>query len=68
MKTSDLKLINVQELSVLEMKNYNGGAAWLLPFLVGVVSSGLVGEIIREGVKKCVDDFKKGFSSVEDNK
>lgn len=66
MKTTNLDLIEVQKLSGLEMKNCNGGLYWLVPFLAGVIASGIVGEVIRDGVKQCIDDFKAGFNSVED--
>lgn len=68
MKTIDLSQFEIQEMSVLEMRNINGGLAWLLPFLAGVIAGGIVGEIIRDGVKKCLEDFEAGYNSVKDNK
>jgi hypothetical protein len=68
MKTIDFNQSGTQELSVQEMRSLNGGVFWLVPFLAGVIAGGLVGEVIRDGVKKCLEDLKAGYDSVKENK
>jgi len=52
----------MKELNEMELREVDGG--WFLfvaGFLAGVVASGLVGELITEGVSKCYDNFMTGL-------
>ena len=58
----------MKELNKNELMKVEGG--WripIIPFFAGVIAGGLVDELIRNGPKKCFDDFAKGWDSVANN-
>jgi len=61
MKSFDLNSYGVQEMSVQEMVNVDGGC---YQFFWGVIAGSLAGELLFEGVSQCWKDFKSGFNSV----
>lgn len=66
MEKIDFSSYDVQELNILEMKKTYGGIPWIIPFLIGVVAGGIVGELIRDGVKQCIKDFEAGYNSINE--
>ena len=52
----------MKELNEMELREVDGGWLMLVAcYLAGVVTSGLVGELITEGVSKCYDNFMTGL-------
>lgn len=55
----------MKELNEKELREVEGGYLLLVvigAYLGGVISGGLVGELILDGPEKCYEDFKAGLN------
>ncbi|MFV0471106.1 MAG: hypothetical protein ACK5L7_03595 [Paludibacteraceae bacterium] len=58
----DLNTYGIQEMNAAEMRETDGGGIHFWAYLGGVMLATAVSELIFEGSKKCIADFKKGYA------